>query len=123
MHDALANASLLVADTQTMVTEAALLGTPAIRSNSFVGDSDMGNFKDLEENKLIYNLSEFEDVLEKAIKIIRKPEIEAEWKVRRDKYLNNKVNLTNIITDIAMGAADGEKEVETIIQQHPELFN
>lgn len=123
MHDALANASLLVADTQTMVTEAALLGTPAIRSNSFVGDSDMGNFKDLEENKLIYNLREFEEVLEKAIKIIRKPEIGAEWKIRRDEYLNNKVNLTNLITDIAMGAADGEKEVETVIQQHRELFN
>jgi len=123
MHDALANASLLVADTQTMVTEAALLGTPAIRSNSFVGDSDMGNFKDLEENRLIYNLHEFGEVLEQAIKIICEPEIEAEWKIRRDEYLSDKVNLTNLITDIAIGTTDGEREVETVVQQHRELFN
>ena len=123
MHDALANASLLVADTQTMVTEAALLGTPAIRSNSFVGGSDMGNFKDLEANGLIYNLHDFEEVLERAIKVIREPKIEKRWKTRRNEYLADKVNLTDLITDIAIGVTDGEKEVETVIQQHQELFS
>jgi predicted glycosyltransferase len=37
MHDALAFATLLVGDSQSMTTEAALLGTPAIRCNSMVG--------------------------------------------------------------------------------------
>jgi hypothetical protein len=37
MHHALAFARLLVGDSQTMTSEAAVLGTPAIRVSSFVG--------------------------------------------------------------------------------------
>jgi hypothetical protein len=66
LHDALDEASLLIADTQTMVTEAALLGTPAIRSNSWVGDSDMGNFLELEARGLVHNIASFDAVLETA---------------------------------------------------------
>ena len=40
---------MVVADTQTIVTEAAVLGTPAIRYNSFAGENDMGNFVELEQ--------------------------------------------------------------------------
>lgn len=36
MHDALAFASLLVGDSQTMTSEAAVLGTPSVRISSFV---------------------------------------------------------------------------------------
>jgi len=60
----LAFADLYLGDSQTMATEAALLGTPAIRSNSFVGPNDMTNFKVLEENySLLRNIRRFEDVL------------------------------------------------------------
>ena len=54
IHDLLYYADLLVTDTQTMATEAAILGTPVIRCNSFVGTKDMGNFKVLENFELLY---------------------------------------------------------------------
>ena len=101
MHDALAEASLLVADTQTMVTEAALMGTPAIRSNSFVGDDDMGNFQELEEVGLIYNEREFDRVLEKALEIVSDPDVGEEWMRRRDAYMADQVNLTDLLVDAA----------------------
>ena len=64
IHSVLAFADLYLGDSQTMATEAALLGTPAIRSNSFVGPNDMTNFKVLEENySLLRNIRRFEDVL------------------------------------------------------------
>ncbi|UPV76578.1 DUF354 domain-containing protein (plasmid) [Halorussus limi] len=101
LHDALSEASLLVADTQTMVTEAALLGTPAIRSNSFVGDDDMGNFVDLERAGLVYNLREFDAVLDAATDLLADEDADQRWRNLRDRYLEDKVNLTEIVVEVA----------------------
>ena len=101
LHDALAGADLLVADTQTMVTEAALLGTPAIRSNSFVGNGDMGNFVELEAHGLVHNVAEFGDVMDTALDIVRDPDAKGRLRKRRDAYLSDKVNLTDVILDVA----------------------
>lgn len=101
LHDALAAASLLVADTQTMVTEAALLGTPAVRSNSFVGEDDMGNFLDLAERDLIRNLAAFEDVRATAVELLADPDATARWERRRAALLEDVVNLTDLLVTIA----------------------
>ncbi|WP_135854175.1 DUF354 domain-containing protein [Halorussus salinus] len=105
LHDALAEASLLVADTQTMVTEAALLGTPAIRSNSFVGDDDMGNFVALERAGLVYNLKEFDAVLDAATDILSDETAAERWRTLREEYLDDKVNLTEVVVEVAERAA------------------
>lgn len=101
LHDALAEAELLVADTQTMVTEAALLGTPAIRSNSFVGDSDMGNFLELEEEELIFNISSFNGVLEQSQLLLDAQNTTSRWQRRRNEYLEEKCNLTELLVEVA----------------------
>ncbi len=57
IHTVLKNADLYLGDSQTMATEAAILGTPAIRTNSFVGHNDMSNFILLENKyKLLVNV-------------------------------------------------------------------
>lgn len=101
LHDALAEASLLIADTQTMVTEAAFLGTPAIRSNSFVGEDDMGNFIELADRGLIYNLESFADVREQAIEILQDETVTEEWDRRREALLSETINLTALLTEVA----------------------
>ncbi len=106
LHDALAEASLLIADTQTMVTEAACLGTPAIRSNSFIGDDDMGNFIELEDHGLILNLAEFDAVLEHSREILEDEEIQAAWQHKRDEFLEHKDNLTEIIVKVLSNPTD-----------------
>lgn len=109
LHDALAEAELLIADTQTMVTEAALLGTPAIRSNSFVGDSDMGNFLELEDEGLIFNIASFDGVIEQAQLLLDAENTASMWSRRRNEYLNEKCNLTDLLVEVAenAGAVDG----------------
>ena len=86
IHQVLGNADLYIGDSQTMATEAALLGTPSIRSNSFVGENDMSNFKMLESKYgILLNIRDFERVLSTAIdfaKLSRK----AEWQKKRDEY-------------------------------------
>ena len=99
--DVLDEASLLVADTQTMTTEAALLGTPAIRSNVFVGDDDMGNFIELEERGLVYNHQDFSTVTERAEDILTDETIQETHEERRQEYLRELVNLTELIVDVA----------------------
>lgn len=101
LHDVLAEAELLVADTQTMVTEAALLGTPAIRSNSFVGKDDMGNFIELEEADLIYNLADFDEVLERAVALVETDGVKRIWRDRRTEFMKDKVNLNELLVDVA----------------------
>ncbi|WP_440766653.1 DUF354 domain-containing protein [Natronorubrum sp. DTA7] len=106
MHDALAAADLLVADTQTMVTEAALLGTPAIRSNSFVGEADMGNFIELEDAGLIRNLESFDAVLEQSQELLADDSTTDRWERRRDEYVADMDNLTELICNIATSYGD-----------------
>ena len=121
MHDALAEAELLVADTQTMVTEAALLGTPAIRSNSFVGDDDMGNFVDLENQGLIYNVASADAIIERAMPLLEATDTDEKWKRRRNALLADKVNLTDVIVDVAIneGHVDDLEALEQF-EQTPE---
>jgi len=106
-HEALRNADLLVADTQTAVTEAALLGTPAIRSNTWVGEEDMGNFIELEENNLIFNLQSFDAVLRHSEELLEDG-AKTEWTRRSEEYLSKTVNLTGVFT----GITDQRKDVD-----------
>ena len=86
IHNVLANADLYVGDSQTMATEAALLGTPAIRSNSFVGENDMSNFKMLESKYgLLLNIRDFNSVLNTAVDFAQKSR-KAEWQRKRADY-------------------------------------
>ncbi|WP_135828736.1 DUF354 domain-containing protein [Halorussus halobius] len=101
IHDALAEASLLVGDTQTMVTEAALLGTPAVRSNSFVGEDDMGNFRALERAGLVSNLESFGPVLDVAVDLLERDGVADEWARKRESFLADKVNLTDLVVRVA----------------------
>ncbi len=93
IHDALAYATLLVSDSQTMTTEAAVLGTPALRCNSFVGEKDMNNFKELENNyKLIFNYKYAKDVFPNLINLIKENNIKMEWMKRKEMMLKEKYN-------------------------------
>ena len=86
IHSVLACADLYLGDSQTMATEAALLGAPAIRSNSFVGPKDMTNFKVLEEKYgLLHNIRDFDEVLKKVGDFAEHPR-KMEWKRKQDKY-------------------------------------
>lgn len=120
MHEALSEAELLIADTQTMITEAALLGTPALRSNSFVGDEDMGNFKALEEAGLVRNFTEFEPVVSTAEEFLQRPDTKEEWAQKREQFLAGKCNLTALIVDI-VEEFDESGSVDAAVRERRDL--
>ena len=86
IHSVLAFADLYLGDSQTMATEAALLGTPAIRSNSFVGENDMSNFKMLEHKYgLLRNIASFDEVL-KTVEDFASNSRKEEWLKKKEAY-------------------------------------
>lgn len=98
IHSILAFARVLLCDTQTMATEAALLGTPTIRYNSFVGKNDMSNFIELEEKYgLIYNHESEKGVFNSVKKIFDANNIKEEWANKRDILMREKIDITSFM--------------------------
>ncbi len=97
IHHVLYYASLYIGDSQTMATEAALLGTPSIRYNSFVGENDMSNFKVLESRQMFLNFREFNKVKEYVIKLVNNTDSIKLWKQKRIQYFTGKPDLNEQI--------------------------
>lgn len=90
MHDALAFAALFVGEGATMASECAVLGTPAIYINSL----ELGYCTEEEKYGLLCNFRDFNGVLEKALEILRIPNLKLEWQKRRQKMLSDKIDVT-----------------------------
>ncbi len=98
IHHMLYYARLFVGDSQTMSTEAALLGTPAVRCNSFVGQEDMGNFIELEEKYgLLYNSADSKMALDMAVGLLNDQTSKEAWRRKRQRVLSDKINVTGFL--------------------------
>jgi len=96
LHDVLATAALYVGDSQTMAVEAAVLGVPGIRSNSFVGQISV-----LEELEHRYGLTRgilperSQELLATVDEWLgRGVELQREWQARRRHMLAECVDLS-----------------------------
>lgn len=99
LHDLLSSAHLLIGDSQTMTTEAAILGVPAIRCNSFVGKSDMSNFIELEQKyNLIFNYNDSSEALMKAIELLQNPRLKDDWNRKKKILLQEKIDVSAFMT-------------------------
>ncbi len=98
--DLLAHASLVVSDSQTMTAEAAVLGVPSVRCNSFVG-----RLSYLEELEHRYGLTfgfhpgEEAAMNAKVNELLADPDLAEEWQRRRQAMLADKVDAAQWITD------------------------
>jgi predicted glycosyltransferase len=97
-HDLLAHANLYVGDSQAMAAEAAVLGTPALRLNTFVGDDDMSKFVELEEKYgLLFSIADEDPLVERADRLGRADR--AEWRRKRDALIADKIDVTGFMLD------------------------
>jgi uncharacterized protein len=96
IHSLLAYATLFVSDSQTMTSEAAMLGIPSLRCNSFAG-----RLSTLEEEENQYGLTyaflpgDFDKLLEKMQELLAIPDLRSEWQNRRIKMLEDKIDVTS----------------------------
>jgi predicted glycosyltransferase len=78
-----------------MTTEAALLGTPAVRCDSiYAGGEGFGNFAELEHRHgLVYNLARPREALDRALSLVSRPGLKEEWRGKRDAMLKEKIDV------------------------------
>lgn len=95
IHHALYYAKLYIGDSQTMTAEAAVLGTPALRFNDFVGK--LGYLEELEHKYgLTYGIktSEPDKLYQKIEELLNTPNLKQEWQNRRRQMLSEKIDVT-----------------------------
>lgn len=95
IHDVLAFANLFVGDSQSMTIEAAVLGTPAIRCNTFVGRCPV--IEELEQRyKLTFGFlpRDEKSMLDMVRSLMGSDNLKDEWLKRRDAMLEDKIDLT-----------------------------
>ena len=90
----LGGAEMLISDSQTMSAEAALLGTPYIRFNDFVGRI---NYLEELENKYQLGIGirskDKELLFEKIDEFMQYENIRENWKVKRDFMISETIDL------------------------------
>lgn len=99
VHSLMYYATMFIGDSQTMTTEAAILGTPAVKCNSFAGRLAVPN--ELEERYgLCYAyLPEDEENFHKKIEeLLATPNLKDEWAKRRETFLKEKIDVTAFLT-------------------------
>ena len=107
IHQLLAHANVYVGDSQTMATEAAILGTPAVRSNTFAGEDDMSNFVRLEdEYGLLYSTANEEQAIAHVEELLETPDLQERWAKKRQTLIEDSVDVTEFILDTIKEVAD-----------------
>lgn len=101
IHHALYFADMYIGDSQTMTAEAAVLGTPAIRFNDFVGALSY-----LEELEHTYDLTygiktdKPELLLQKVQELVHTPNLKAEWQRKRQIMLTSRIDFSQFMTNL-----------------------
>ena len=95
VHSLIFYATMLIGDSQTMTSEAAVLGTPSIRCNTFVG-----RISYLEEEEHRYNLTygflpkDSMAMFAKIEELLAVPDLKSLWQDRRKAMLKDKIDVT-----------------------------
>ena len=95
IHSLMAFSTMFLGDSQTMTSEAAVLGIPSVRCNDFVG-----RISYLEEEEHKYKLtfgfkpSEFDKLLARVKELLEISNLREEFQDRRKKLLKDKIDVT-----------------------------
>ena len=116
-HSLMYYSTMLVGDSQTMTSEAAVLGTPAIRCNTFVG-----RIHYLEEEEHKYGLTygflpeQSEEMFQKIEELLSLSNLKEEWQARRQKMLSEKIDYARFLTWFI----ENYPESKTIMKDNPD---
>jgi hypothetical protein len=98
IHHLLYYAKMFIGDSQTMTSEAAILGTPALKCNSFAHRLSLPN---LLENKydLCYAFSnnEFDKMILKIDLLLNNKGLKAEWKTKANQFFEETIDTTSFL--------------------------
>lgn len=95
IHSFIAYSAIFLGDSQTMTQEAAELGVPALKCNSFAGKLSVPNELEKKYGLIFSYLPEdFDSMLQKLNELLAMPNLKEEWQKRRQIMLNDKIDVT-----------------------------
>lgn len=99
MHSLMAYASLFVGDSQTMTSEAAILGVPAVKCNTFAGHLSVPNELEYKYGLCFsYQPEDFDRCYERVKSLLDSPDTRKEWEEKRSRFLNDKIDVSAFFT-------------------------
>lgn len=112
MHDALNFAHLFIGESATMSSECAMLGTPAI----FLDNTGRKYTKNQEKQYgLVFNYTESAEdqvkAIDKAIELAESDNIKEQFKIKRDRMLKDKIDVTAFLVWFVENYPVSEKEM------------
>ena len=105
IHDLLAFADCYVGDSGTMSTEAAMLGTPAVRIASNVGVDDERIFRRLEEYGLLASFGDGREAMRQVRELVDTETTALDWRQRRAAFLADATDVTAELLSVIADAA------------------
>jgi predicted glycosyltransferase len=117
IHHILAFSTLFIADSQSMIVEAAMLGTPSIRFNSYVGKISV-----LDELEKKYGLtigihnSNPVKLMNQVKEMISNKNLKAEYKGKKEKMLHDKINVNLFL----IWFIENYPESEDVMRKNPD---
>ena len=113
IHTFLYYAQMLISDSQTMTIEAAVLGVPSFRCNTFANRLAV-----LEELELKYGLtfgyhpSHFDWMLYRIKEFLELSNLKEEWQKKRERILQDKIDVTEFLVWFVENYPESVKEVK-----------
>lgn len=119
IHSLMAYSSMFLGDSQTMTTEAAVLGVPALKCNTFAGRLSVPN--EIEQKYGLcfsYQPSQFDQMLQQVGSLLRRDpnEVRQEWQSKRIHFLNSQIDVTAFFTWFI----ENYPESRAIMQNNPD---
>jgi len=119
IHSLMAYATLFLGDSQTMTSEAAVLGVPSLRCNSFVG-----RISYLKEEEQRYGLTfgflptQFNLLLNKLKELLVTENLKKEWQKRRQRMLSEKID----VTAFWLWLIENYPESKSLVKETPDFW-
>ena len=117
IHHFLYYADFLIADSQSMCVEAAILGTPSIRFSDFVGK--IGVLEELEHKYGLtfgIRVTQQDKLCEKVNDLLQIKNLREKWQAKRHKMLEDKIDVTSFWTWLI----DSYPQSVSVLQKNPD---
>lgn len=95
IHSLMFYSSMFVGDSQTMTSEAAILGVPALKCNTFAGKLSVPNMLEKYGLSYSYQPSNFNDLYAHVESLLKKPNLKEEWLVKKENFLRDMIDPTS----------------------------
>jgi predicted glycosyltransferase len=112
VHSLMAYAKMFIGDSQTMTSEAALLGIPGIKCNSFAGRLSVPN--ELEEFGLCFSFipDHFEEMKRKIDELLSLNNLKEVWNKKCHNMLSEKIDVTAFMLWLTEDYPNSAKNIE-----------